>query len=59
MCWALRRNRGGGGSACHPAQVAGTLAVTYPPPADLGGQFGQGQEDIIEEMSYDLVEATF
>lgn len=41
------------------AQVAGTLAVTYPPPADLGHQFGQGREDFVEERSYNLVEAAF
>ena len=58
--WALLRNGGGGGSThVAPPQVAGILAVPYPPPADLGGHFGQGQEEIVEERSHGLVEAAF
>lgn len=39
--------------------TSGTLlAIMYPPPGDMGGQLGQGQEDTVEERSHDLVETT-
>lgn len=38
--------------------ASGTLLAMYPPPGDMGGQLGQGQEDTVEERSHDLVETT-
>lgn len=58
LCSEMRAEEGVDMSPSALCASGTLLAITYPPPGDIGGQLDQVQEDTVEERSHDLVETT-